>query len=128
MAKIPKQTYEDGRPDQNGTGVEWKPILTVKDGRTVLKEGIHYEVCYSRNNAAGTAYAIVTGIEEEGYSGTKRVAFKISGMPIKKATVEGLADKIFIYEGTDVEPELQLTVKRKNNGTETVDILEQDIR
>ena len=30
------------------------------------------------------------------------------------------------YEGTDVEPELQLTVKRKNNGTETVDILEQD--
>lgn len=74
----------------------------------------------------GTAYAIVTGIEEEGYSGTKRVAFKISGMPIKKATVEGLADKTFIYEGTDVEPELQLTVKRKNNGTETVDILEQD--
>ncbi len=126
VAKIPKQTYEDGRPDQNGTGVEWKPILTVKDGRTVLKEGIHYEVCYSRNNAAGTAYAIVTGIEEEGYSGTKRVAFKISGMPIKKATVEGLADKTFIYEGTDVEPELQLTVKRKNNGTETVDILEQD--
>ncbi len=126
VAKIPKQTYEDGRPDQNGTGVVWKPILTVKDGRTVLKEGIHYEVCYSRNNAAGTAYAIVTGIEEEGYSGTKRVAFKISGMPIKKATVEGLADKTFIYEGTDVEPELQLTVKRKNNGTETVDILEQD--
>lgn len=124
VAKIPDQPYADAEPERNGADVCVKPSLTVKDGKKILKEGIHYEVSYNGNNAVGTACAVVTGIEEGGYSGTKRVAFRITGTPINKAIVAGLTGD-FLYEGIAVEPKLRLTVKRRRNGTEKTDDLEE---
>lgn len=102
VAKIPNQPY---------TGSEITPALTVKDGKTGLKEGEHYTVSYSRNTEVGTAYAVVTGIEEKGYSGTKRVSFKIMGGSVSKATVKGLTGQSFLYGGVNQEPELTVSVK-----------------
>lgn len=99
----------------------------VKDGKTILTENEHYTVAYSRNTAVGTAYAVVTGIEQKGYSGTKRVSFKITGTPMSKVTVTGLKDRTFTYEGTDHEPELQLAVNVKVNGVMTQQPLRKDI-
>lgn len=124
VAKIPNQPYAGGRPDQGGAGVEVRPTLTVKDGEKILEEGIHYEVSYSGNTAVGTAYAVVTGIEKGGYSGTKRAAFRITGTPIGTASVAGLQGTIS-YEGTAIEPKLLLTVKKKSNGTEIVEGLQE---
>lgn len=100
-----------GIKSQPYTGSAITPPLTVKDGKTTLTEGTHYMVSYSQNTSVGTACAIVTGIEEAGYSGTKRISFKITGTPIKKAVVTGLSGQKFIYEGIDISPAIQLSIK-----------------
>lgn len=107
-----------GIKGQPYTGSAIMPALTVKDGKTTLTEGTHYTVSYSRNIAVGMAYAIVTGIEEAGYSGTKRISFKITGTPIAKAAVTGLSRQKFIYEGIDITPSIQLSIKTNANEPE----------
>lgn len=102
VAKIPNQPY---------TGSVIEPVLTVKDGKTTLNKNEHYTVSYSRNTEIGTAYAIVTGIEAKGYSGTKRVSFRITGGSVSRAAVTGLAGQTFIYGGVNKEPELTVAVK-----------------
>lgn len=102
VAKISNQPY---------TGSAIEPTLTVKDGKTTLNKNEHYTVSYSSNTEIGTAYAIVTGIEAKGYSGTKRVSFKITGGSVSKAAVTGLTGQTFIYGGVNKEPELTVAVK-----------------
>lgn len=103
------------------TGSAITPQLTVKDGRTVLTENTHYTVTYSRNTAVGTAYAVVKGIEAAGYSGTKRVSFKITGIPVNKAAVIGLPARgsEFVYGGLAFTPQLSLSRKERKNGVDT---------
>ena len=56
-------------------GTEKKPEVTVKDGDTVLKEGVDYTVAYKNNKDAGTATVTVTGMGN--YVGTESVQFTI---------------------------------------------------
>lgn len=107
VSKIPNKAY-------NGSAIE--PAVTVQDGKTRLNAGEHYTVSYSRNIQIGTAYVIITGKEEAGYSGTKRVSFKITGTAINKASVTGLSGKNFVYGGVSFRP--QLTLRINTNGTE----------
>ena len=65
---------------------------------------------------------MVTGIETAGYCGAKRISFKITGTPIKKAVVTGLAEKEFSYGGVAVTPKVSLSLKVKKDGV-TVDTL-----
>ncbi|MDE6601602.1 MAG: hypothetical protein K2K90_05475, partial [Lachnospiraceae bacterium] len=116
VAKIPNQTYLDYK------GGQVTPAVTVKDGKTVLTEGIHYTVSYSNHTKIGTGYAVVKGLEAGGYSGTKRVSFKITGVSISKATVSGLAGQTFVYGGTDIVPALKLSLK---SGSETQTLTEE---
>ena len=85
--------------------------MTVKYGSETLIPETHYTVSYSNNTKVGTAYAVIKGIEENGYSGTKRVSFKITGMAVKKVSVKGLSGQTFIYSGVPIEPTLTLSVK-----------------
>ena len=106
VARIPSQVYVTA--NKNGVVT---PEITVKDGKTVLEEGVHYTVSYSNNNRVGTAFAIIEGIEEAGYSGSRRVAFRITGTAISKAKVTGLTGQTFVYNGEFHTPELTLTMK-----------------
>ena len=106
VARIPSQVYVTA--NKNGIVT---PEITVKDGKTVLEEGVHYTVSYSNNNRVGTAFAIIEGIEEAGYSGSRRVAFRITGTAISKAKVTGLTGQTFVYNGEFHTPELTLTMK-----------------
>ena len=123
VAKISSQPY---------TGSTIIPTLIVKDGAKILSEGVDYKVepveagC---NTAVGKGYMVITGLSSgtEGYSGTKRVSFKITGTPMSKVTVKGLKEKTFTYDGTNQEPELKLTIKKKTNGIEEEKILTPDI-
>lgn len=101
VAKIAAQSY---------TGSALAPALTVKDGKKKLTENTHYTVRYEHNTEVGTAYAVLTGIG--GYCGTKRVAFPITGIPIKNAKVEGLDSQV--YGGMNLAPKLSLSMKGKN--------------
>ena len=66
------------------------PSVTVTDGTTSapLAEGTDYTVAYTGNDTVGTAYAIVTGINDyDGY--TVSVPFAISGVTIYYAVSTG---------------------------------------
>lgn len=114
--KLMNKVSVAGIKGQPYTGDAIMPVLTVKDGRTKLTEDVHYVVSYRNNTEVGTAYAIVTGIEEAGYCGTKRVSFKITGTPIRNASVTGLAGQKFVYEGVDLTPQLQLGIRSNKDG------------
>lgn len=58
-----------------------KPVVTVKDGKTVLKAGKDYTVSYQNNTNVGTAKVIVTG--KGNYKGTVTKTFTIT---VKKNT------------------------------------------
>ena len=103
VSKIKNQTY---------TGKEITPQLTVKYKGKLLTEGTDYKVSYENNKEIGTAAAVVTGIG--GYSGEKRINFKIMGTSIAKAKVEGL-ENTAIYTGAEIEQSCSLTVNM--NGT-----------
>lgn len=59
------------------TGKAVKPKVTVKYGKKTLKSGKHYKLTYSANKKVGTAKIKITGIEKNGYTGSKTVSFKI---------------------------------------------------
>ncbi len=106
VARIPNQSYVMTNQD----GIV-RPEITVMDGKTVLTKDVHYTVSYSNNNKVGTAFVIIEGREEAGYSGVKRIAFQITGTAISKAKVNGLNSQTFVYNGDNQKPELSLTMK-----------------
>ena len=65
--------------DQTYTGKPISPKIVVKDGSKVLTEGTDYTLSYktSDNINAGTATVTVAGKEENGYTGSKTISFKI---------------------------------------------------
>ena len=67
------------------TGRAQAPRVTVKFGKTTLKEGVDYTVSYKDNVNAGMATAMVTGLGD--YQGTLSVCFTIAKADISKATV-----------------------------------------
>lgn len=102
IGKIPAVTYN---------GEEHRPALTVKYGKDTLTAGKDYTVEYDHNIQAGTASVILTGKGE--YIGTRKIPFKITGIPIKKVQVEGLRARK--YTGKDIEqPSLQLSFNDEN--------------
>lgn len=77
------------------TGAQLKPKPTVKYGTTVLKEGTDYSiVSYGANTNVSTGGTItVKGLGN--FSGTRTVAFKITPMPLSKATITNLSNKTY---------------------------------
>lgn len=86
VTKIANQIY---------TGAPLEPRLTVKYKGAILNEGTHYKVDYLDNTEIGTATAVITGMENAGFIGTKKLTFKITGCDIRKALVEGVKDKTY---------------------------------
>ena len=73
------------------TGKALKPAVTVKNGSTTLKLGTHYTVSYKNNTKVGTATITISGIEKNGYTGTKNVTFNI--VPAKVTGIKATPDK-----------------------------------
>lgn len=61
--------------DQSYTGKTITPLITVKDGSTVLVQNTDYTLTYNDNINAGTATAIITGLGK--YIGVVRKTFVI---------------------------------------------------
>ncbi|MCR5503702.1 MAG: InlB B-repeat-containing protein [Lachnospiraceae bacterium] len=99
VEKIPSVKY---------TGEEIEPLPVIRKGRTLLTQGVDYEVSYEDNVDAGTAYVIITGNGEE-YYGTRRVSFKITGVSISKARLTGIPKDPVPYTGCPVNFDEELT-------------------
>ena len=72
------------------------PILTVKDGNTVLKNGIDYTVAYLNNKNAGIATARITG--KGNYTGSKNANFTINKATYNMNNVK-FANETITYDG-----------------------------
>ena len=57
------------------TGKQIKPSVTVKDGKTTLKQGTHYTLSYGTNKSTGKAYVKIIG--KGNYSGNITKYFNI---------------------------------------------------
>ena len=71
--------------DQVYTGATLKPVVTVKNGATTLKEGTDYTVAYRNNTAIGTAAVTVTG--QGDYTGTATATFAIKPISLSKCKI-----------------------------------------
>lgn len=93
---ISKATVKKIMP-QEYTGSAVEPAFSVTYGKVTLSEGTDYTAAFSNNVEVGTATVILSGIGD--YAGTKKVAFKINGISLKKAEVYALQDKT--YDGSE---------------------------
>ena len=99
-------------------------IVTVKGQSGLLEEGRHYAVSYQKNTDKGTATITFKGLETGGYTGTKKLTFKIIPQQLEKAKLElkGMAKDengnylVPIMKG-GTKPDITLTTK---NGKELV--------
>lgn len=106
------------------TGNEITPEPIIKDGKKLLVKDTHYTLSYKTNTAVGTGFVLITGKPENGYSGTRRVAFKIIGTPVKNAVISGLP-KTASYTGNEIKYEtdvLKLYIKA-NKKTPQIDLV-----
>lgn len=94
------------------TGKEIKPVVTVKDGSTVLKENTDYTLSYSNHVAGPTA--TVTVEMKGNYYGTKDFTYSIGKTSIAGFTLS-LDKTSYAYTGSEIKP--AVTVK---NGSKTV--------
>lgn len=105
-------TLSQNRYEWTGTDGTYEPEVTsVKWGGTALTEDTNYTVSYENNTAAGTAYAVLTGLGN--YDGTYRIPFTIY-QPVDlgtAATIDPIAPEI--YTRTALEPEVTVRVGNK---------------
>lgn len=91
-----------------GEAIRPETTLTYKADNNAapvpLEEGIHYTVSYEKNTDKGTAAIIFTGLAGGGYTGTKKVTFRI--------VPSGIADK---KEGENLIEQVSVTFKDTEN-------------
>ena len=91
-------------PDQEYTGYEIVPYITIENDGTILEEGIDYTVeCYN-NLDAGTATMLIAGINS--YTGTIEKSFDIIPVNISKLTCSGISEQI--YTGSELRPDVEI--------------------
>lgn len=91
-------------PNQEYTGYEIVPYITLENGGTILEEGIDYTVeCYN-NLDAGTATMLITGINS--YTGTIEKNFDIIPVNVSKLMFSGISEQI--YTGSELCPDAEI--------------------
>ena len=76
-----------------GEAIEPVGVITYKSGKEAseitLQKDVHYALSYQKNLEKGTATIVYSGLAEGGYTGTKKVTFKIVSRNISDVTVDG---------------------------------------
>ena len=87
------------------TGAKQGQKITVKYGKTTLKDKKDYSVSYKDNVKAGTATLVITG--KGNYIGKKEVKFTIARRSIANLTFNKIGNKTYI--GTALTPGVKVT-------------------
>jgi len=77
---VPKTVAE-----QSYTGSQVKPNITIKNGKTTLKNNVDYKITYKNNTNLGTATMTIRGIGD--YTGTITKTFRILVKQVKNVAV-----------------------------------------
>lgn len=103
------------------TGAPVKPVVTVKKGNALLREGTDYQILgYSNNTEIGTAYVTIQGMGN--YGGIRMVPFKITGISMSKVKVEGITDQV--YDGTPKKQSDLFVTYQKNKNSSRIELVE----
>ena len=94
-------------------GKAQKPKVTVTYGKNTLKSGTHYTVKYSSNKNVGTAKVTVTGIDKNGYTGSKTLSFKIVAKTVPMSECKVKVTTPVIYTGKNLTPAVTVTYGKK---------------
>ncbi len=107
---------------QTYTGRAITPKVTVKDNTTrkTLKVNKQYTISYENNINAGTATAVIRGIEGSGYEGVYRADFTIQPQNIAKKVKAKISGKGFSYTSLPITPGVNISYN-KAGLTEGVD-------
>lgn len=96
------------KDSNNGKEIVVKYVLNSQTPAQILKEGTHYTVSYTNNINKGTATMILTGKESKGFTGQKKISFKINADPIilneKNLFTVQLVDENLSGSGTTEDP------------------------
>ena len=101
IGKIADIQYDDGEPVT--------PALSVKDGKTELKQGEDYDIAYRDNKEIGTASVVISG--KGIYVGKRTVTFNITGTSLKKVPLTGFVSSIPFTDGSRIEQAVTLQKK-----------------
>ncbi|HBI94292.1 MAG TPA: hypothetical protein DDY58_18750 [Terrisporobacter glycolicus] len=117
--EIPKTLSVSTISNQEYTGKEIKPLVTVKDGSKKLKSGTDYTLSYSNNKKVGTAKVKVIGKNNYKKLG-KEVTFKI--LPRKVKNVKASATTSSVKLTWDKVPQASgYRIYRYNSKTKSYD-------
>ena len=94
-------------PQQDWTGSELTPVITVKDGETTMTEGTDYTVTAPDGPVQNTGDYTFTINGAGNYTGSREVTFTIMPAKIANATIQFSASS-FEYNGSPIKPELTL--------------------
>ena len=94
-------------PQQDWTGNELTPVITVKDGETVLTLDEDYTVTAPSGPIQDSGNYTYTITGQGNYAGSREVTFTIMPAKIANATIQFSASS-FEYNGSPIKPELTL--------------------
>lgn len=109
IVKIPNQTYSNELVDkEHGIGIKPEELKVTYKKQTLTESqdgGLtgDYTVAYRNNTAVGTATITITAVEGSGFAGSKSINYKIVGMSIAKAKVEGITAREYTGNEEDVK-------------------------
>ena len=90
--------------DQEATGKQVKPALTVTAGSVTLKEGVDYQVTYGENKEVGTGTATITPVDgNKNFTGSQKVSFNI--IKVKPEVGQAMLTDV-VVKGNTVTPVL----------------------
>ncbi len=102
----------DGIKEFEYTGNAYTPKITVRYGKTILRQNVDYKLKYVNNREMGIAGAVITGIGN--YSGSRTVPFTILGDPFEEEKMScTISGGVPTYTGKAVTPEIAVTYDGK---------------
>lgn len=107
VPKVADKTYTGGEIELSEEELS-KITMKVNGEVKRLYKDAEYTIEYKNNISVGTATAIISPINGVSY-GSKKITFKITGVPIKTAVVTGIENKI--YSGSaQVQEDLEVKI------------------
>lgn len=95
-----------------------KEDITAVLGDATLRYGVDYIVTYENNTSAGNATAVITGLNQYGYTGTKEVSFTITLTdPVLTGIQITTPCKVDYTEGDTFDPSALVLTALYDNGT-----------
>ncbi|MDO4169830.1 MAG: transglutaminase-like domain-containing protein [Lachnospiraceae bacterium] len=92
--------------DQEYSGTEKKPEITVKDGDTTLTKDKDYIITYKDNTNAGSASVTITVTGIGNYAGEVQKSFEIKPRNMENVTTSNIGDHI--YTGAAIMPKVEV--------------------